>query len=88
MSGDREVQLLTLTSTFTENAKTFEVSLYDVIDTGREVVPQSADWTYNEDYEHEYDDMYLTWNLAEELDIVDGTESWYGVHNYFTQSII
>jgi hypothetical protein len=32
--------------------------------------------------------MYLSWKLAEELDLVDGTESWYGVHNYFTQSII
>jgi hypothetical protein len=39
MSGDREVELLTFTSTFTENIKTFMVSLYDVIVDGREIAP-------------------------------------------------
>lgn len=88
MSGDRNLEAGVLTTTVTNNAKTFMVSLWDVIDDGRDVTPASGDWSYNEDYEHEYEDPYYSLNIFEKLDIIDGSESWYGSHNYYTADII
>ena len=78
------LDLLNVDTKFTENMKTFEVSLYDVIDVSRDVYPVNADYTYDEDYENEYYDPYMSWALLEEFNVLDGTESWYGVHDYIS----
>lgn len=86
-TGSRNLEAGEFTVDITENLKTFEVSIWDVIDDGRDAYPQSADWTYNEEYEHEYTDPYYSFNLFTEiLDVIDGTESWYGAHTYYGPS--
>lgn len=86
MVGSRDSEVTSFMTTITENIKTFEVSLYDVIVDGRDIAPQSGDWSYNGDYEHEYDDQYWQFNLLQKLDVIDGSESWYGSHNYFSKT--
>lgn len=86
MSGDWELELFEFTTSVTENMKTFEVSLWDVIDDGREIYPQDADWTWDSDYEHEYDDQYWSFNVLEKLNVITTSESWYGSQNYFSHT--
>lgn len=87
MVGSRDSEVTAFTSKITENIKTFEVSLYDVIVDGRDIMPQSGDWSYDDDYEHEYYDQYWQFNALEKLNVIDGTESWYGSHNYYTATL-
>ena len=85
-AGMRSIELLQLTTTFTENAKTFERSFVDWFDDmdNYNILPHKSDWIIDEDNESEYDDAY--WNLDVFHKLVDETPSWYGAHNYYTAS--
>jgi hypothetical protein len=63
------LEILTLTTTVTENFKTFETSVYDYIDdsNNHDIYPSSSDFVYNEDYENEYADPYWSKDFGSEL---------------------
>ena len=85
-AGLRDLKLLNFKTKYTENMKTFKVSLDDYVQDKRDSYhPEDADWSYNEEYETEWDDTYWTFNLLDEFD-VDTTEwDWYGSHEYYRE---
>jgi hypothetical protein len=81
-TGARNLEMGEFTVEITENMKTFEVSVWDVIDDGRDAYPSNADKSYDDEYEHEYVDPYYSFNLfTDVLDMNFG--SWYGYKTYF-----
>lgn len=92
MTGGWEWSLLDLTLTCTKNWKTFEVSLVDYLrddrdsltpkdgDSEDDMMFEGGDWTYDEDYELEFEDPFMTLNLIEEFELADksgDSDTWF-----------
>jgi hypothetical protein len=89
IAGAREIQMMEFTTTYTENVKTTKVSIWDYIDDERdELAPQDGEWTYNEDYEEEWEDEYWSFNVLTELDNDLTTNDWYGLVAYMSDYIV
>lgn len=87
MTGSRDLVLTDFTLDVTENMKTLKVSLYDTLFNSGNLLPEAADWSYNTDYEEEFYNPYAAFNLLiDVLDVIDGTEGFYGSHNYFSKT--
>ena len=86
-TGSRNVELLQLTTSFTENAKTFTRSFVDWFNdmNNYNIIPNKGDWIIDEDTESSYDDAYWTYDLWGKL--VNDAGSWYGENNYFDKYV-
>jgi len=77
-----------LTVTKTENTKINHVSIVDYIEDDRENIhPTKDDWMFYDQYESEYEDVYMTKNLLEEWD-AEPTADWYGTHTYWEKWLV
>ena len=76
--------MLQFGSDFTENSKTFGRSFYDwVTNSGYNIYPKKADWEFNSDYEEEYNDDYIKYDLFTK--IFPSSPAWYGNYAFFTK---
>ena len=65
-----------------------KVSIVDYLEDDRsEIMAQKSDWTFNEDYEEEWEDSYWTGNFLEDLDSDLVNNDWYGSHDYYNEWI-
>lgn len=88
MTGSRYLSLTEFYLDVTENWKTAKVSLYDTLFNDGNLLPESSDWTYDDDYEVEFEDPYAYFNLlVDVLKIIDGTGNVYGYHEYYTKTL-
>lgn len=87
-AGTRTLKMLDYTTTYTRNTKTVKVSIVDYLEDDRsEIMAQDADWSFNPDYEEEWEDSYWTGNFLNDLDSDIVAESWYGSQDYYREWI-
>lgn len=85
-SGNRELNILDYTTTYTRNTKTMKVSIVDYLEDERpELMAQDNDWTFNPDYEEEWEDSYWSGNLLLDIDIDLTDNEWYGRYTYWEE---
>ncbi len=65
--ADRSLSVMDYSLTITETVETGEVSLYQVIKNSAKLYFKEAEMTFDEEYEHEYEEPFLTGNLLEDL---------------------
>lgn len=82
-TGQSQLNIFEYSAEVTENWKTFEVSLLD----GHGLLPSKSTWSFDDDYEHNYMNPYMTFNIVDIVDWFD-SNSWLGVHVYWTKDII
>lgn len=88
MTGSRDLELTEFTLTVTENIKTSTVSLYDFIFNDGDLLPKKSTWTFDTDYQDDFEDPWLSFNLL--IDVLNSnidTKDFYGPHDYFSKTM-
>jgi hypothetical protein len=83
LEGTREITILEITTTHTENMVVCSGSFWDAInnDDGDYLKPVCA---YSATYETEYDDEYWTYNAGAQFGI---NEMYYGLQSYWSDEL-
>lgn len=88
-TGQNQIHLTEFSMKVYENWKTTKVSLYDAFFKSGKFYPEDdVNQSYDSDYETNFKDPYVAFNLLEKLNIITTSESWYGTNSYYTWDIM